>query len=274
METKTINHLGTVRASSLPELLDCGFRWYAKNELRLRLPSSPPAHMGQALHAGTAAYDQARLEGQAVKPDDAAGVFVDHLHRPPEDVEWGDSSPKKLEPVGLRVLTHYCTDLAPQRTYEAVELRCEALDVVTEYGTVRLTGTTDRIRRTADGRRGISDLKTGARAVGTDGRAVTKGHGLQMGIYSLLAEQASGQAMDDAAEIVGLQTTQQARVGVGRIEDVRTPLVGTPNEPGIIDLAAQTLNAGLFIPNPRSNLCNPKYCPARRENGGPCHWHE
>jgi RecB family exonuclease len=58
---------------------------------------------------------------------------------------------------------------------------------------VRLTGTTDRVRVLEDGRKGISDVKTGGRATEKDKstgklRAVTKGHHPQLGVYTLMAE--------------------------------------------------------------------------------------
>src|SRR5690606_29085576 len=70
-----------VRASSLGELFDCPSRWYAKNVLGLRTPTSFKARLGTAVHAGTAAFDAARLEGNPITPDDAAGALVDALYR-------------------------------------------------------------------------------------------------------------------------------------------------------------------------------------------------
>jgi hypothetical protein len=264
--------VGTVRASAFQELLDCAQRFYWKQIEGLRMPSSGAAHLGTALHKSTAAYDQSRLDGDGATPDDTAAVLVDAIHQPEEDVDWGDENPKRAEQIGLQLHTGYCTQVAPQQDYQAVELECEALDVATEHGTVRLTGTTDRVRRTPQGS-GIADLKSGKRAVGTDGKAVTQGHHVQLGVYSLLAEHVMGEPMAAGAEVIGLQTTSKARVGTGEVADVYTPLVGTDDHPGLIEMAAQMLEAGLFPPNPRSPICSPKYCPAHRDNGGPCKYH-
>lgn len=265
--------VGTVRASGFAELLDCAQRFYWKQIEGLRMPSSGAAHLGTALHQSTAAYDQARLDGDGATPDDTAGVLVDTIHNPEEDVDWGDDSPKQAEEIGLRLHSGYCTQVAPQQDYQAVELQCEALDVTTEHGVVRLTGTTDRVRRTEAGS-GIADIKSGKRAVGTDGKAVTQGHHVQLGVYSLLAEHVMGEQMNAGAEIVGLQTTNKARVGTGEVADVYTPLVGTETQPGLIEIAAQMLEAGIFPPNPKSPICSSKYCPAHRGNGGPCTYHD
>lgn len=254
----------TIRASSLPELFDCAARWAAKHIDGLRLPSSGAAHLGTALHAGTAAFDAARMAGSPITPDDAAGVLVDTLHHPADDVDWGEDRPGAVEPIALRLHARYCTDVAPTRDYAAVELTCDSLIVpVAEYGiSIQMTGTTDRVRRRADGTLAISDLKSGRNAVGADGVAATKGHGLQLGVYELLAEQASGERMAPEAEIIGMQTTNAARVGTGIVRNARDRLVGAPGKPGAIEHAAAILRSGLFPPNSRSLLCSPKFCPA------------
>ncbi len=261
-----------IRASSLSELLDCPARWKAKHLDGIRMPYSGPAWLGTALHRSTAAFDQARLDGDPVTADDTAGVLVDALHHPDEDVVWDEITPAKAEPIALTLHTRYCADVAPEHDYVGVEITCDALDVeVPEQDiTLRLTGTTDRIRRLPDGRFGIADLKSGKRAVGTDGRAVTKGHGPQLGVYELLAEQAIGRPMEAPAEIIGLQTTGNARVGTGEIANARAALVGVDGTPGMLEHAAMILRHGMFHGNPRSSLCSPKYCPA----WGGCPFHE
>ena len=261
-----------IRASSLSELLDCPARWKAKHLDGIRMPYSGPAWLGTALHRSTAAFDQARLDGDPVTADDTAGVLVDALHHPDEDVVWDEITPRQAEPIALTLHTRYCADVAPEHDYVGVEITCDALDVeVPEQNiTIRLTGTTDRIRRLPDGRFGIADLKSGKRAVGTDGRAVTKGHGPQLGVYELLAEQAIGQPMQAPAEIIGLQTTGNARVGTGEISNARAALVGVDGTPGMLEHAAMILRHGMFHGNPRSSLCSPKYCPA----WGGCPFHE
>ena len=253
-----------IRASSLAELLDCPARWEAKHLQGLRLPRTGAAWLGTALHASTAAFDRARLEGDPVTADDTAGVLVDALHRPEEEVVWDELTPRQAEPIALRLHTRYCTDVAPARGYVGVEVPCEALDVeVPEHGvTLRLTGTTDRIRRLPDGRHGICDLKSGRRAVGSDGRAATKGHGPQLGVYELLAEHALGLPMEAPAEIIGLQTTATARVGTGEVPGARAALVGADGRPGMLEHAALILRHGLFHGNPSSRLCSERYCPA------------
>lgn len=252
-----------VRASSLGELFDCPARWEAKNLLKMRLPSSGAACLGTAIHASTALFDESHLPGgKQLSVDDAAGMLVDSIYTPEDEVVWGEISQQTAEKIGLALHTRYCFDIAPKQDYVGVELRCEALEIE-DLGLV-LTGTTDRVRRLPDGRLGICDLKSGGRAVADDGTAITKGHGPQLGVYELLAEDVVGQPLTAPAQIVGLNTGKTAasqRVGTGEVENARTALVGTHEQPGLLEHASKIIHSGLFYGNPKSVLCSAKYCP-------------
>lgn len=260
--------LGTIRASAWPSMFDCAQRFYWQNIVGLRNPSSGPAHLGTAIHAGTAMYDQAQLDDAPVSIGDAVDASREALLSPEHEVEWSEGlTAREADDYAVKLTTRYCADIAPTRNYAAVELRCEALDIITRHGIVRVTGTTDRVRLLDDGRKGISDLKTGGRATektadGRGRRAVTKGHHLQLGIYTLMAEQASGERLDAPAEIIALQTTKDTPCGIGEILDVKTALLGDDEQPGLIEIAAGMLKTGIFPPNPKSMLCSRKFCPA------------
>lgn len=260
--------IATIRASSWSDLLDCSLRWYSKHVLGMNLPATGAAHLGTSLHAGAGAFDSSRLPGGSpISATEAAGVFVDTLHHPDEDVDRRDDDLplKDAERIGVALTARYCADIAPTHRYRAVELRLDALDVETDSGVLRFTGTTDRIRETADGKAGAVDLKSGKRAVEgiTSGkpRAVTAKHGVQVGLYTLLAEQNLGITLDAPAEIIGLQTTEKAHVATGEIAEPKLALLGTDEQPGLIELAARQLKSGLMIPNPGSNLCGRRFCP-------------
>lgn len=251
-----------IRASSLAELFDCPARWEAKNLLGMRMPSSGAARLGTAIHAGTAAFDQAKLDGSPITPDDAAGELVKTLHDTTEEVDWDEARPQDVERIALALHTRYCAEIAPHQDYVAVELTCERMEI-SDLG-IALTGTTDRVRRVASGELGIADLKSGARAVGADGMVATAGHGPQMGVYEILAQHAIGQPITAPAQIVGLQTGKTAvaqRVGTGEITGARDALVGTDDSPGLLQHASRLLHSGSFYANPKSVLCSGKYCP-------------
>ena len=252
----------TIRASSLPELFDCPARWEAKHIRGLRLPKSGAAQLGTAVHAGTALYDQSRLDGSDLTADEAAGAVADVIHHPEEDVDWGDDSPSEAERIGIALHTLYCRDIAPAQQYVAVEATCEALHI-TDIG-LTLTGTTDRVTIT-DAGYGIADIKTGKNAVAADGTVSTGRHAAQIAVYELLAGQAIGTVMAAPARIIGLQvakTDKGRRAGVGIVRDARALLIGDEESPGLLHIAADMLHAGRFHGNPSSQLCNPKFCPA------------
>lgn len=252
-----------IRASSLAELFDCPARWEAKYIKGLRGPRSAAAQLGTAVHAGTAVFDTSRLPGGSpVSADDAAGALVDAIHKPEEEVDWDESAPQEVERIALALHTKYCADVAPKQEYLGVEVKCEKLELP-ELG-IALTGTTDRVRRAPAGL-GITDLKTGKTAVNTEGRANTQGHGVQLGVYELLAEHAMDLRITAPAQIVGMNTGKTAaaqRVGTGEVPDARAALVGTEEEPGLLQHASRLIHSGAFYGNPKSFLCSAKYCPA------------
>ena len=258
----------TIRASSIADLFDCAYRFEGRQILGMRSPASRAMVLGTAVHAGTAAFDQARMDGKPIKPYEAAGIVVDKLRDPGEDVAASDKdmTPKEAEAVGLALHTKYCTQISPRYTFQAVELDLGALDIeVPEQGvTVRITGHLDRSRvsRVPDGHAlRIADIKTGGKAATKDGVAETRGKGLQIGIYQILAEQVMGEPVDPVGEIIGLCTSKSAAVGVSEIPGPKQQILPTGGEPSLIEIAANMLRTGYFPPNPRSMTCGKRYCP-------------
>ncbi len=252
----------TIRASSLPELFDCPARFEAKYVKGMRMPRSGAAQLGTAVHAGTALFDSRRLEGNPVTADEAAGAVVDAVHRPEEDVDWGENIPGEAEAIGIALHKRYCQEIAPKQQYVAVEAKCDRLEI-SDIG-IALTGTTDRVTFTDDGY-GIADIKTGKSAVSADGTVKTAGHAAQLAVYELLAGAALGRVIEAPAQIIGLQvakTEKGRRAAIGTITGARELLICDDTGPGLLQIAADMLHTGRFFGNSRSQLCNPKYCPA------------
>lgn len=248
-----------IRASSLGELFDCPARFEAKQILGMKGPSSGKAQLGTAIHAGSAAFDQAVLDGKPIRFADACESLSKEIWEPQYDVDWAEDKPKDAEMIGIKLLEKYCKEVAPVQQYAAVEVTCENLEI-TDLG-LTLTGTADRIR-IVDDEYGLSDLKSGGRAVGSDGRAVTSGHGAQLAVYELLAEHTFGKAMTLPAQIIGLQTAKTTpRVGLGEIPNTRAVLIGTDDDPGLLQHASKIIHSGSFYGNPKSMLCSSKFCP-------------
>lgn len=263
MDMSTPRRVIPIRASSIGDLFDCAARWEAKHLRGMRMPTSGKAQLGTAIHKSTGLYDQARIDGSELKADECAGALVDAIHKPEGDVLWDEElRPSEAESIGRALHARYCAEIAPGQDYAAVEIECEALEI-TDLG-IALTGTTDRIRRVDDGF-GIADIKTGKTAVRADGHVETAGHAMQLGVYELMAERASGLRITEPARIVGMQTGKTERgqrVATADVHGARDMLVGEPDAPGILEIAAQMIHSGTFPGNPRSSLCSPKYCPA------------
>ncbi len=259
-----------VRASSWSDLFDCPKRWAAKNIDNIYSPSGAAAHIGTCIHASTAVFDQHWMDDDPVSIDDAAEELVQTLHHPEEEVIWlpQDPSIRDAEEIALRLHTKYCSEIAPQQEYTAVEAHCESLIVELDGINIELTGTTDRIRKLEDGSNGISDLKSGKRRVNKAGVVDTKSDGAQLAVYELVAERAIGEPITGAAEIIGLQTTKTGQVAKGAVSNTRNILVGTEEEPGLLEIAGGIIKSGAFYGNPRSVLCSPKYCPVHSD----CRW--
>lgn len=254
----------TVRASSWAGLFDCAYRWEGIHLLGMRKVVGLRAALGTAIHAGTAVFDQARLDGAGLSADDAAGVMVDKLRDPENefDPERDDITMTEAERVGLTLITKYCIEVSPKYDFVAVEMPTKPMDIDCGSGVVvRLTGTMDRARiRRASAGVGIADIKTGSAAV-QKGVAVTKGHGPQIGTYELLYEHTTGERISDDAEIIGMKTKGTSEISTGRIANARTAMVGSDKHPGLIQFAAEMFKTGRFYPNPKSLLCSEKYCP-------------
>jgi hypothetical protein len=270
-------NLITIRASSIADLFDCAFRWEGRQILGIRSPASRAMVLGTAVHAGTAAFDQARLDGKPIKPDEAAGIVVDKLRDPGEEVQEteDDMSLRDAETIGLTLHTRYCTEISPRYEFKAVELALQGLDIIVPEPnvTVRITGHLDRSRvsvRSGQKALRISDVKTGVRAATKDGRADVRGKGLQLGVYQILAEQELNQPIDPVGEIIGLGTAKSTPIGVSEIAGPKNQILPTGDQPSLIEIAATMLKSGHFPPNPKSTTCGPKYC-ARWDT---CPYHE
>lgn len=263
-----------IRASGISDFIDCPARAEAKHLLGLRTPSTGKARLGTAVHASTAVYDESVLNGRGITADEAAAAAVDAIHKPDEEVVWDDDlSAADAEKIALGLHAKYVAQVAPTQDYVAVEVECERL-LLEDLGLV-LRGTTDRVRRKKqpDGTDayGIVDLKTSKQIVAKDGKVKVHGHAFQMGMYELMAEQASGLNMDAPAEIIGMntaKTSEAQRVGTGEILGARDVLVGTAEQPGVLEIVARMIHEGLFFGNPKSMMCHERYCPIFNR----CNW--
>lgn len=263
----------SVRASSWGELFDCAHRWEGVHILGLNKAKGLRAQLGTALHASTATFDRGRLRGaEAVSVDEAAGVFVQTLRQPEEDVDLSQDelTVNEAERIGLSLHSRYCFDVSPRFKFKSVEQKLKPVDIDCGGGMlVRLTGSMDRARVSeTSGGIVIPDVKSGARVI-SNGQAVTKGRSPQLGTYQLLYEQGEG-LTTLGGQIIALHTSSKPDVAVSPVFDAKRVMLGTEQYPGLIEHAATMFRTGLFPPNPQSVLCSEKFC----ARWATCQFHE
>ena len=264
-----------IRASSISLLLDCSYSWQGVYELGMTKPSNGRMHLGTSLHGSTKILDTAKKDGNPINDGDVEEVFYSVFSSPEYDVDWAhdDLVKQQAQQIGLILNRKYHDTYTKNITFAEVEKTIESVivEVPKHDIAIELTGTMDRSRVVKAEWQigsdkpnlsyGIVDLKSGKQAVGTDGVAKTKGHAPQLGVYELIEEQTSGHKVDLPARVIGMQTTKSARIGEGTIHMAKERLVGTDQYPGYIEIIAQILKTGSFAPNPRSWLCDKRYCP-------------
>lgn len=250
-----------VRASSWGSLFDCSHRWEAEQIHGMYRPSSLRAQLGTAIHEATAYFDQAIIDGHEPDAGEAVQRFIDGLHNPDADVDYAgdDLTVREAEKIGVRLVALYCLDIAPQMTFEAVEVTLP--DVYVDVGnvTIQLTGQMDRSRIVNVGDKPvIVDVKSG-RAVVSKGEAVIKGRSAQLGVYQIMYEQGTGRETG-GAQIAALSTTKNPEVAISQVFDAKRVMIGDDDSKGLIEYAGHMFESGMFPPNPNSPMCSQKYC--------------
>lgn len=261
------NRVIEVRASSWGELFDCSYRWEGKHILGMRSPGGIRALLGTAVHAGTAAFDQAKMDGAPITAMQAADALLDALHHPTDEVDYKQDrsiNMREAEQIGLTLLTKYCHEISPRYEFTAIEMKMRPMDIDCGDGLIiRLKGTMDR-SRVAKANEGVGalipDVKTGQRLFDADNKVILKARSAQLGAYQLMYEDNTGEHTV-GSEIIALETAAQARVGVSPRFDAKRAMTGTPAQKGLIEFAAGMFKSGDFLPNPQSAMCSEKYCP-------------
>ncbi len=261
-----------IRASSFATVFDCAFRFEGEQLLKIAKRGSLRAWMGTSIHAGSAAFDQAKIDGIPISASDAADVMMDVFLNPYEDVNLRDDklSLKEAHRIALHLLARYCTDISPQFNFIGVETKLAPYEIDCGDGLIiRLTGSMDRARAVeALGGDIVADIKSGSRLM-IDGEVSVKGRAAQTGIYQILKENTDGRHTV-GSQIIALQTSSQPQTGISRIFDAKVLVLGDADTPGLLEIAAKMFKAGLFPPNPSSVLCDKRYC-ARWST---CKYHE
>lgn len=246
-----------VRASSIGSFFDCPLRWAEIILYGNSLPSTAPSAIGSAVHASTATFDQHAADGDPISALDAAEVAVNYIKVPEEEVNWGDVSIRKAVERALGVHSRYCADISPNMEYTLIEKTFDPLQIeINDNITIELTGTGDRIY-TKKNEYGVSDVKTGMRAMSMNSGK----HKAQVGVYSLLAEHTLDIPITLPETLIALQTSTNYQAGLLVVDGAREALLGTDDSIGLLQCMGTMLKEGLFYGNPQSWLCSEKFCP-------------
>jgi len=271
-------HEFKVRASSIAEFFDCPQRWAAKYLMGERTPASAASIIGTAVHRSTAEFDASRLDKNPTRwlsVDDTADIIVETIKDPGEEVQWDGMAVNKAVEIGIGCHMRYCAFIAPVQFYTEVELPLSQQDISISVDSgdqviITLTGTLDRIRELAteyraedgtpqvDVRYGISDVKTGARAISQSASR----HKAQLAVYEVLAEYSKELKITLPGQIIALQTSSKFDAELKEVTRPRDALVGTKEQRGLLQHMAQMLVTGDFYGNASSFLCSERYCPA------------
>jgi len=256
----------TIRASSLSDLLDCPARWEARHLLDMRMPSSPAALIGTAVHAGATAFDKAKKSADRISPLEAAVVARDYVDHPNDEVDWtgSDVTVNEARNIAGSLAAVYSDVVGEGASYLSIEEQLPNLTIAVNGVDITLTGSVDRLRIDPDQTIGVRDLKTGKNVKGDKHRA-------QLGVYKALATAAFPDHRITAPEdIVAMGTTRgENSIEVVTLDgDSLAMLVGSPEQPGLLHHVASVIKTEAFFGNPRSQLCSGKYCP----RFSTCHW--
>jgi hypothetical protein len=256
-----------LRASSLPDILDCPSRWAAKQIEGRQFAFSSRAALGNAIHAATAAFDsQFSITGSPFEPSMENAITVFHQQFAYIRQDWKNDSNNIDFPFSVASKTgdvlvkRYCLEIGCKIKYRYVEVTLKSLDIDVNGVIITLTGTTDRIQECKEGL-GVVDLKSGVNRVTNEGIVKVGADKPQLGVYELLAAASVGEPMTAPALIAGLDTNHST-VGLSEpVYGARELLVGTHDQPGLLHAAALYIKSGIFPPNPKSQLCSEQYCP-------------
>jgi len=254
--------MAVVRASSLPTYPDCGRRWAARHladmiaaagySLR-RIGREIGAAVGTATHAAAATAYKARQESRDAgsEPEDAGMASLDV--EIDSSVAWDDVTPDR-DTAQHQVRRQY-------RVYkDAVIDQVEPMMIEQQLEAVRPSGLIVRGRTdlVVAAPLDLRDLKTGK---------MKRANGAQYGTYTLLLRSngtpVSG-IVEDYVPRVGRRASQPYP------EAIRYDVAASERQSETIirrieaDMAAfqASGDSSVFLANPNSMLCSPRYCPA------------
>ena len=196
-----------ISPSAAKSYLGCSLKFYFERVLQLPAPTSPALHLGKAVHAALQAFHLARWRGGEDSPESVAAAFdrsFNELERDEGPVRWKDEKDRaKSYDAGLRVLAAYLdSDEVLKGKPVAVEV---PLTEEIKGLPVPLTGMVDLVT----GDMVAVDFKSAAAT--PDPRQAAFDHELQLVVYQLLIEKASGRT-PKSLDLIFLVKTKEPKV--------------------------------------------------------------
>ena len=196
-----------ISPSAAKSYLSCSLKFYFERVVQIPAPTTPALHLGKAVHAALQAFHLARWRGEQDTPESVAAAFhhaFNELERNEGPVKWKDDKDRtKSYEAGVRVLGAYLdSDEVLKGRPLAVEV---PLTEDIEGLPVPLTGMVDLVT----GDMVAVDFKSAATS--PNPRQAAFDHEIQMVVYQLLIERASGRT-PKSLDLIFLVKTKEPKV--------------------------------------------------------------
>ena len=244
-----------ISPSAAKSYLSCSLKFYFERVVQIPAPTTPALHLGKAVHAALQAFHLARWRGEQDTPESVAAAFhhaFNELERNEGPVKWKDDKDRtKSYEAGVRVLGAYLdSDEVLKGRPLAVEV---PLTEDIEGLPVPLTGMVDLVT----GDMVAVDFKSAATS--PNPRQAAFDHEIQMVVYQLLIERASGRT-PKSLDLIFLVKTKEPKV-----IRVSSPPADKARVLRVIELlrtAVDGMADGRFHPQPGMHC---SWCPYRNE---------
>ena len=244
-----------ISPSAAKSYLSCSLKFYFERVVQIPAPTTPALHLGKAVHAALQAFHLARWRGEQDTPESVAAAFhhaFNELERNEGPVKWKDDKDRtKSYEAGVRVLGAYLdSDEVLKGRPLAVEV---PLTEDIEGLPVPLTGMVDLVT----GDMVAVDFKSAATS--PNPRQAAFDHEIQMVVYQLLIERASGPT-PKSLDLIFLVKTKEPKV-----IRVSSPPADKARVLRVIELlrtAVDGMADGRFHPQPGMHC---SWCPYRSE---------
>ena len=227
--------------SQVSSIMDCAYRWHARQVLKIPEPPTSNQILGRAVHAALAANFEQKCDTKVDLPViGVLAVFREAWAVATEGLEFHDADdPDELGKIGETLVSKYMEEAAPRIEPAAVELRVEGV-----ISGVRVTGYIDVL----DVNGCVIDIKT-AKARPS---SISPMQRFQVATYRYLTHLARGSGrIDTLVKTKAPQLIQQTF----SVSDQELRALHA-----IYPEAQSLMRGGVHLPNRQSMLCSRRHC--------------